>query len=345
MAERIVGFESANSFVKIYTKGKKPVIYPNTLSDVAKEQFGELTGTKTIYEVEGKRYNVGKTLQFHSSSMASKRRYGTENYKIESLIAISQVVENGDNVIACTGLPANHYSAKEAITKMIEGQLLGPREVTINGIKKSFVISKVIVTLQPLATFFFSLLDVDGTSDDDMTERVSGTKSLIIDIGWGSTDVADCISGDLVDFFSLQTTMKDMYVLLLEKIKDKFKGEDISTATIDLLELEKQFRKSTTIKYGNSSYDCADVYDLVVKEITSKIILEVYTKRELEEYTTVIFTGGGTEALRSQITKEFWDVEREDVKSNIFLMNADNSQIANAKGYYVYATFLQPQVV
>lgn len=342
MANRIVGFESANSFIKGFTLGKALLVYPNTLSKNPKESITLSDAAKTaVYEVEGTEYTVGKTLSYKSSSMASVFRYSTPNYKIESLIAIAQLVDNNDTVIASTGIPSKHYGELEDITSTIQQQLKGYHEIKINGEIKSFTIAEVIVKLQPYAAFYSTAIQIDMYNqyidNPILVGRIQDNPTLVVDIGWGSTDIADVFGLDLIDSFATKTSIKHYYESLLQKIKTKYAGQPIATASIELLEIEKQLRKTNILNYGNVQYDCGDIINETKAEITLNIITELYAKRELEEYTTVVFTGGGSELLRTNINQNFYNQKTQSLANNIYIGAQNTLQYDVVRGYYLAA--------
>lgn len=343
MSNKIIAFESANSFVKIYHDGKH-VVYPNTISRAGKERFDKIVSKRdntTVYTINGENFTAGNTLGYISSSSASIERYASEHYYRESIIAISHFVNDGDTVIVATGIPADHYKNKEKATKLIKDALKGEHTIGINGKEITFTIKDVLVTMQGLATFFYTVIDEWGNVDEEMVERYDGTETLIVDLGWGSSDVAVIRGNSLVDYQTLTTSMKTAYERILEHLQTNAakEGKKLATARIQLLELERQLRQSDVFKYSNEQYDASNIKRSVFKETTDDIITEINNYRPMEQFTTVIFTGGGTKALLPELEPRLADPKTNKLQENIFIMN--ETQISNVKGYYVFAKYLQ----
>lgn len=344
MEKTIVAFESANSFVKSYSNGDS-MIYPNTVSDAILEQFDKLKGEEkedceVVYQLDddGYNYNVGRTFDYSTSSSSSIKRYSSDAYKRESLTAIARLIKGGETIVASTGIPSNHYGSKDDITKAINDNLCGFHKMVIDGELKEFTVSAVLVTLQPLASFFYCVIDELGNSNEMMIKRFQGNKTLVVDIGWGTTDVAVCVSNGLSEYISVKTSMKKAYEKIAQRIKTKFKGRKIASHTFELFDLEKQLRESFIIEHANEKYDCTDIVDSVMEKTCADLVGEISNLRSFEDYKTVIFTGGGTSALQENIKDTFTN-EKGELDENIFIIL--DSQIANVKGYYVFAKYLQ----
>ncbi|HDR8302811.1 TPA: ParM/StbA family protein [Bacillus cereus] len=341
---KFVGFESANSFVKVFCNGKS-VTYANTASKAPKETFNNVNkadknATDIVYEIGEERLNVGKTKNYVSSGGGSIERYNGTPYYMESLIAIAQFAKDGDNLVVCTGIPSDHYRDKEKAEEYITKALKREHTIIIDGEARTFNIIRVHVTLQPLATFFYTVIDEFGESNEDMITRYEDTETLVIDIGWGTTDLAHLLGSSLTsDPIKIDTAMKSAYEEILERLREKApKGDPIKTGSVKLLDMEKQLRTSDTFKFSNNEYPVGDLKKVVFKKVAENILAEINNYRNLTQFTTVIFTGGGTTALLDNFTEKLADKEGK-FPENVFLMSA--AQDANAKGYYVYAKYLQ----
>jgi len=341
---KVIGFESANSFVKVYSNGKS-VSYPNTTSKAPKETYSKIGNpenefTSIVYEICGLRVNVGKTLNYISSGGGSIERYNGTPYYIESIIAISQFAKKGDDLIICTGLPSDHYGDKEKATEYITKALKKEHTIKIDDEEITFNIKEVYVTLQPLATFFYTVIDTYGESNTDMITRYTDTETLIIDIGWGTTDLAHLQGSDLAfDPIKIDTSMRNAYESILEKLREHaIKGDPIKTGSIKLLEMEKQLRTKDIFKFAKNEYSVANIKKEIFRTTAENILAEINNYRNITQFTTVIFTGGGTAALLTDFQEKLGDKNGE-FPENMFFMS--NPQDANVKGYYVYVKYLQ----
>lgn len=345
MRQKVIAFEAANSFVKVFSEGRS-VVYPNTVTDASKEsyQFGDDRNENTVYTINGQRFNVGQTLRYSTSSSDSVSRYGSEQYYIESIIAISHFITDGSSVKVVTGIPSVHYDDKDEATRLIKDTLKGEHTIEVNGESITFRISEVLVTLQPLATFFYAAVDENGNESTEMLERFEDSETLIIDIGWGTTDIAVCAGFGLNSYFTVDTSMKWAYETIIERMKDKARKEKrkLTSARIKPLDVEKYARKNMIYKHANETYNFKDIYEEVMAITAKKIVTEVNAIRGIDQYTTVLLTGGGAKALLPNLNDLLHDPRTGDLFNNVYVM--DGLQTANVKGYYVFAKYLHQTV-
>jgi len=355
--KKFLGFESANSFVKVFYDGDYKV-YPNTHIIAPKESFNvgieekqtkqkERIGDrgideKIIYEVDGKRVQVGLTTNnYISSTTDSIKRYATSEYYLESVIAMSHFVTDGDEIEVCTDIPSHHYDDKEKATEYITNALKKKHTIKRDGEDISFTVTDIGVILQPLASFFFTLVSQWGKPFREMMQRVENSETLVIDIGWGSTDVAVLLGSGLVDQWTVNTSMKNAYERLAEKLKETAKEEGrklASAKNIRLLDLEKQVREKNSFTYANEEYCVKGVFPNILEGINNDILREVNNIRSIDSMKTTIFTGGGTKALEVNIVKQLSD-EKGRLEENIFIIT--DSQVANATGCYVFVKYIR----
>ena len=88
MAQKI-GLEVANGFIKVVSNDSE-LIYPNKVKKLTGIEFNVLGDLGVIYEYEGERYMLDE--KGISSGGRSSNRYLTDDYLLEMLIAISQVI-------------------------------------------------------------------------------------------------------------------------------------------------------------------------------------------------------------------------------------------------------------
>lgn len=344
---KVVAFEAANSFVKVFTRGRTRV-YANTLTTVSSEVFTKIgdnmdRDAETVYTVAGKSYYVGRTLKYRTSSGSDLSRYKTEKYLAESLIAISQVVDDGETIVVATGIPADHYAAKEMAKEYINEALVGTHTIQVNGNDFTFTISEVVIILQPLASYFYALVDELGNSDEGMISRITDTETLIVDVGFGTTDLAVCLGYGLQGYYPLTDSMRTVYEKVARKLKEQAaaKGDKLATAKIQLLDLENQIRTKKHFTYANKRYEITGLYEDALKETANDVLDEIRNIRGLEQYTTVIFTGGGSKSMAKYFDAALKDPKTGDLPENVFFIDGQTAQTANVKGYFVYTNYLR----
>ncbi|GAK00866.1 hypothetical protein JCM19055_3984 [Geomicrobium sp. JCM 19055] len=273
-------------------------------------------------------------MNYTSSGGVGIQRYATEFYKKESIAGISQVIEDGDIVTAITAIPSTHYNDKEKCKSLINENLVGTHVLEIDGESKTFTIDEVKVTLQPLASYFYTIVDEWGNMNQDMLARYEGTETLVIDIGWGTTDVALVGNGGLSDFWTIQASMSSAYREIELTLKE---DKTFSTNTMQPLEIERQLRDNDVLTFSNRTVDASNAKKQVFKETAQQIMTEVNNHQNIEEMTTVIFTGGGFQALKEHLEPMISN-DQGQVLDNIFFI--EDCQLANAKGCYVFGKYI-----
>ncbi|VXB96319.1 conserved hypothetical protein [Exiguobacterium sp. 8H] len=323
---KTISFETANSYIKVFDAEKDQVlIYPNTVREAPIENF---TNPIPTYEVEGVAYQAGIRRGFSTSSSKGPDRYQTHAFYVETMIALAQVVEDGDTIIAATGLPANHYT--KTIINDLKKRFETTHYVKIDGKEKFFTIETLDVFLQPLGSFFYSIIGDDGMKRSNYDELMNADV-LVIDIGFGSTDLAEISLGQLRDYQETGVAMSDAYRDLFQAIKQRYSGRNIETATIHPLQLEIETREKTSFQYGGESYPIAELRERVFQRTATDIIERVSNEKDFSKYDKAIFTGGGVDALKDHL-------------SNIKAPNALpilNAQEANVRGFSNFSRFMR----
>lgn len=328
---KIVGFETANSYIKVYDQdAENVVIYPNTTRQTqpAIDESVSLSADP-VYTISGSHYLVGVNKDFATSSSKSAARYKSPGFYAETLIALVQSVENGEEITASTGLPSNHFTKE--IIEDLRKTFVKKHTLEINGKPFSFTIARLDVHLQPLGSFFSSLYKADGRPTTRHDELLNG-KSLIIDIGFGSTDLADVLDGRLVKQEEAGYAMIDAYADFYSRVKNAYPGTRLATSSISPLQFEIQTRGKDTFTYSNDDYSVAEHRSAAFAAAARSIMSNVAAVRNLEEYDLVILTGGGVAALSGHLGSE---VKEKNVHA------LKNPQEANVRGFVYRSKAMQ----
>jgi hypothetical protein len=321
---RTIGIEAANSFVKIKSdRGETAYLNTVRLRKDSEEAFlGASKGGPVRLKYNGKSYTVGDYRDYLSSSGRDGDRYASEQYKLENVLGIAQFIDNGDEVRVVTGLPSKHYS--EESRSVVEGQLLGEHTVHVDGAPRTFTVKEVHVILQPLGTLTHLLIKDDGTvRQEGLALTKTGKRSVVVDIGWGTTDVAVLEGSNLLEYFGLDTAMLEAYEGILERLE--LRNE------ITPFEAEQQLRGGSVIEYGGESYDAEQIRTDVLKSTARSIISKLKNRISLEPFDAVVFTGGGVAALIENIKEAAIDIPNA--------VPVREPQMANARGYYAYGIY------
>ena len=109
-----IGLEIANGYIKVVSDDSEAV-YPNRLKMLTGSEFS-LTGTiGTVYEFNNKKYILDE--KGDSSGGRSADRYLSEDYLLETLVAVSQVIKER-NVALTIGVPCRDFEVKDLKTKI-----------------------------------------------------------------------------------------------------------------------------------------------------------------------------------------------------------------------------------
>ena len=326
---KVIGVEAANSFVKTKSEGNESA-YLNTLRErleIGEDLYGNAFGNtkkREFYKYNGVIYTKGDVHDAKSSSARDSDRYDSESYKIEMLIAIAEHVENGASVKAVTGLPAKDYKKDEIHGKIVNA-LKGTHTVYVGNEPRTFEIKDVMVILQPLGTLTFLMLNEDG-SPKPQGLKLAKQRKIIVDIGYGTTDVAILEGTTLIDSFGVDVSMFDAYDRILKKL-----GLEND---VDAFEVEKVIREASKnkteaiLEHGGKEYKLDELKNETFKLVTDRIVRGVKRRVSLEKYDASIFTGGGVLALYDHLKANLEDVP------NAVPVRAP--QMANAVGYYIY---------
>jgi hypothetical protein len=326
---KVIGFEAANSYVKVRTENGDTDVYFNVLWPVPDEFEASVMGGGTkynIYEVQQEHGRFGKFKagyrladNYETSSGADSGRYLLPQYKNEAIIALTRNCQDGDELHVVTAVPADHYKIKSVhndITKVLKGQ----HTVRVNDKTKMFNVVSVKVISQPVATAISAAYRIDGSV---LTPNVLRNKKVIVDIGFGTTDIAVMAGLDIIETFSLSIAMSTAYELIRQRLISN-NQEVLKKVTFNVFDLEAQLRDGDTFSIGGVDYDCKDIKKDAFNTV-SKQILAALTNHgiRLQQYDMTIFGGGGIEALAEQFKPQLEGVNVAKVA---------NPQGANALG-------------
>lgn len=339
-----IGFESANSFVKSVSSINESEldIYLNTLTVVdEKEAINALTGKhyEDIYEVvlKGEKlyYRVGLPLESDNQTSSSSddfKRYETDEWKVESLIAIykqlDQAKKTSDFLYVTTGVPTKHAGIPSVIAA-IKKQLEGTH--TING--RDFLIKEVAVITQGESTYYHELLNDKGESNIPFVVRASKKNLMYIDIGHGTADF--CAIQKLVPG---KRSQEDGMISVWEKIKSAAENLDdyFKVSNPPILGFAEQLHTSDEINFNNIRVDVKEVKEKEMQQYAEKILNRL-SKDGLEDlsYNEIIFCGGGSVGLKPYLEQAIHSkYEKESLRARFRFLN--DAQAANASGYLKY---------
>lgn len=311
-----VGLEVANGFIKVVS-GDTEKVYPNRLKQLNGLEFNILGDLGVIYEFNGRKYILDE--KGISSGGRSSNRYLTEDYLLEMLIAISQVITERD--IALTiGVPCRDFEnkkLKDEIVTRIKGRHI------INIIKndevEEFVINikQLNIVCEPLGT----LCDFVFNQKLQIVNDRNKFNYVIIDIGYSTTDILATNGLQVDKLYGDDFGCMDIVNEFVRQMNVKFQGTDYHFTHDDI---------SSDISPIINKYGKKFIFEHELNEIKriKAIEIDAVIRRSginLAHYDRIIYTGGGALALEDHI----------QLRDNAIIY--PNAQIANARGFYKFS--------
>jgi hypothetical protein len=329
-----VGVEAANSFVKAATASEE-LCYLNTLRRV--EPFEDITGL-TVFNFEGTNYVAGEITGV-SSSARNDDRYASKGYRAETIIAVAQLVEDGAEVILSTGLPAEDHKNKQNHVKA-QRNLQGEHTVYVSGEERTFTVKKVYTPLQPVGSVVNRLYGFDRKLRNG-SEQERKARKLVVDIGFGTTDVSDIEGLRTIRYDGIPVGMLESNRIIKDELTKRgargiqsylhmdalIRNADVVTEADEFTGKDVVVRMA--IHTGGKEFEISelvrDAYEYTASLIMKRVENLGYV---MKDYDMVLFTGGSTLALHEYLKPYLEGVNTKAEKG---------AQIANAKGYAKYA--------
>jgi Actin like proteins N terminal domain len=335
MRQQGIGLDQSNSKIK-GVSARKVLNYTNTLQELKESNTSALLKQKgDIFVVNGKKYTTA-TGDGIGSGSKDESRYYSEQFKLETSIALSQMVfgDVKEELKIITGVPANLAERNDVIEK-IKRNLIGDYHVNHNKVNKHFTVSQVGVVSQPVGTLYYVLFNPDGTRKPDhngvIDPNIFRKNFLICDPGFGTTDLVELSAANgLGNNRTLPFAMSDYIADLYNRIEQVYPESRLSQAIENPYELDKMLINSDILSLPRGEFNVKDIKLELQEEYAEKIksALGKYGYN-LEKYHQIILTGGGSIVLENAIRKAFNNDPR--------IILVDNPIMANAIGFYILA--------
>lgn len=330
MNKRVVGLEIANSSIKAYTNDKQPLYYPNTIRKVDNSDVKKALSTSNTpyYTYKGEKWEVG--ISNATGTGGKERDYSSKEFETQLAIALSQLVHyEYEEIYIVYGLPATSIDNEE-IVKQLQ-KYVGKYEIIEGVRRRSFEVKAVKVLAQPIGTLFSMVYDIQGNLQNGLDPR---KKYLIIDIGWGTTDLVEVsLSSGIGEKDTMNLAMSDYNRMLLELLDKKFQNRNIRNLYYNLYDFDYDIRQGTLNVRGGviEKKDFFDEIRVVQNELAKKIYDRLNTNGwDFSSYHNIILTGGGGMVLERAIKNTFPKEYRNDI------LLVDDPVLANAKGFYIF---------
>lgn len=327
---KVVGIDVANSTLKAWTNDKH-ISYRNTIKEI--EDQGLVFSFKDNYHMYVYRNEVFEVGDISSvgSGSRGKARYTTKSFRTEAVIGITSVLKPGPvyKLRVVTGVPSALIKDKEVVEN-IKNVLLGMHKVdsVFYDSKETieFEIVDVIVVPQPLGTMYSYVYD---EKTQKLNEKLIEQRALVVDIGWGTTDIAMLEYGRVRATFGFDIGTSDYISAIQEEVNN-----DMPQAHIQSLnphQLDIMLLNSTIVETPFGTFDLAAYTESNKEKQSEKIYSQIMALGfEFNKFYKLIFTGGGSLLYEKYLRQKFNDPR---------FMIEPNPIEANTHGFYLLGKY------
>ncbi len=328
---RVIGIDVANSTLKIWTEDGVNKSYRNTIKLI--NDAGLVYSFKTDYHMyvfNNEVYEVGDISAMGSGGRGASR-YTSQNFKIEAIIGITSVLQEGtsDTIRLVTGVPSSLAKNNKVIAEL-KSILLGSHEVKSVSWDKvetiSFDVAEVIVVPQPLGTMYNYVFDEKTKS---LNTKLLDQRAIVVDIGWGTSDIAILECGRVRSTFGFEIGTSDYVSGIQEEVNTEI--PDANIFSLNPHELDLRLLESPIVETPFGEYDLSK-YMEKQREIQSKRIYQEVMALGLEfnKFYKIILTGGGALQYEKYLRKEFNDPR---------VLVKEDAVMSNARGFFLLGKF------
>jgi len=314
-----LALDLANGFVKVTVD--KTLCYENKLRRIKHNDFSVFNqADEEIYTFQENQY-VLDPVGGLTSGGRNNLRYGTDQYLLECLIAISKVTDKVD-ISLTLGLPCKDHGNTEIENKIME-KLKGTHVLRTKNRKNDeekvrvIDIKDITILCEPVGTLLDLIIDENFNIISDLEEL----KFLIIDIGYGTMDIIETNGLNIINKDHANIGGMTLVQDYLERINVNhsetgkvFKESDITIIPKAIINKYK--------KEWNFSQELETSKKYVATEITSIISQKGYA---YEDYDLVVFSGGCCLQIKDYLPLPVNGVIHDDCQNS------------NVNGYRKYA--------
>ena len=328
---RVVGIDVANSTIKSWTDGNQSMVYRNTVKVI--NDAGLVYSFKTDYQMfvfNKEVYEVGD-ISVMGSGGRGKARYNSANFKTEAIIGVTRMLGqcNGEKIRVVTGVPSA-LSKNAAVIEEMKRSLVGVYDIKSVVWDKvetvAFEIIDVIVIPQPLGTIYNYVHD---NETGELDQKLLAQRVLVVDIGWGTTDLAILESSQVRGTFGFEVGASDFIAGVQEETNNKMPEANIFA--LNAHELDLALLKSPIVETPFGSFDLAAIAETHKKRQAENIYKNVMgVGLEYNKFNKIIITGGGA-LLYEKYLRELFNDPRLIIQSD--------AVTSNVRGFYLLGKY------
>ena len=286
---KTVSFDIGYSSVKA-----KNILFPSVVGAGKKIRYSTGIGADNELDnlnvrVDGQEYFVGNLALTQSPNILfslTKDRYDTKEAVVLLETILALLAGKDEEVDVMTGLPLDYFNAKDAFAKKLQGT----HSIYLNGELRTTHVRKAKVMPQPMGVFFDQLIgEYGGLQHPNLVNETIG----IVDIGFGSTDIAYVKNGVFVDHLSRSTdiAMNRVYKMVRDNI-----SQDLEVYK-EIYELEEIIR-TNLIKIKGTQYTVQLLIEEAKKQTAQQLVSWVSTIwKDRGDFDKIVIAGGGGAAL------------------------------------------------
>lgn len=273
----VVGIDVGN-LTTIVTCEEKTIIFESRV-EIADELL-KLGGTNEVISLGNEEYIIGQ-----GSFEKDKYKYRKDNFIKLLFYGISKITDK-DQIKLVTGIPAGQYATrKEEMKKVIEDNNSKIIEIYEDGqkTKRNIYIEEIVVVPE---SYGIKTLEI-------IKDLPTGKDTLIVDIGGGTTDIAEFGSGmKFQGGSSINKGLTDMYSKVRIHMEDALEYNIPLENVSSYVDGKKEFHADKEIiEHG-------------ILKFYKEWLNELKTYYEIKSYN-VILAGGGSAKLYSNFRKEY----------------------------------------
>jgi len=329
--QRIVGIDVANSTIKTWTDGDVCQVYRNTVKTI--NDAGLVYSFKTDYHMfvfNKEVYEVGD-ISVLGSGGRGKARYNSANFKTEAVIGITKILghASGEKIRVVTGVPSS-LAKNAAVVSEMKRNLIGTYDVKSVIWDKvdtvQFEVVDVIVVPQPLGTIYNYVYD---KQKGELNQALIKQRILVVDIGWGTTDLAILESAQVRGTLGFEIGTSDFIAAVQEETNTKIPEANIYALNPHELDLAliQSYNVETPFGVFNLEAICERHKKLQAENIY-KSVMGIGT--EYNKFNKIIITGGGALLYEKYLREDFNDPR---------LIIQEDAVTSNVHGFYLLGKF------
>lgn len=305
--EKCIGMDIGYGFVKI-TDGQEGYVFPSVVGEgtpdaLPRMSLVPLARTEDLrIVVDGKIYNIG-SLAIRHSRLAhrglSATRVEGNNFKVLFLAALMLFCQQPLNTFAVvTGLPPGRMHLTEELIRQVKGEHRIVRLTSQGSEELTIRINRIAVVPQPLGAYWSQVLDPRGKVREE--GALLHGRTGIIDIGFRTSDLVTIQDGEYVHEQS--RTIPVGLVAAYDEIAAGLLAEhgiERETYALDQSVIQGE------ISLAGKRVDIAPLRDRAFEQLATKLLVEVQSAWQANEFDVILLTGGGGYSLSRYLLPHF----------------------------------------